>query len=115
MELELVQTPEEWRVLSSSGGVELYVRVRIKKSDYEETLGRYGSKQQRYSSFFNEWDFCLEFAGTPVLGPYDPNYDNDDDVYWRPDPAVHNDLNNSNEPVPFQVPHPSHETEAREE
>ncbi|KAF8887900.1 hypothetical protein CPB84DRAFT_1849796 [Gymnopilus junonius] len=109
-ELETVQTPEErqrrasyecnpptkntkmytWERVNSSGGIKVYVRVHVKKSNHQNTLACYEDFKTQYNPFFNEWDFCTDYLGSPVLKGYDPGDDSDDDYDY--------DGNNNSQP-----------------
>jgi hypothetical protein len=39
-----------------------YTRVKLTKSQAEDTFGLYGKHQRRYDAFANEWDLCEDFG-----------------------------------------------------
>jgi hypothetical protein len=64
----------------------LYTRVRVTKSEYEDCFERHGKNQRRYDSFYNEWDMCTDFG---VLDASDiAALDEEDDIYG-PARAMH--------------------------
>ena len=44
------------------GDDDLYTRVRVTKSEYEDCFERHGKYQRRYDAFANEWDMCEDFG-----------------------------------------------------
>lgn len=64
-----------WEKTRSSGGRELYMRVRVPKKSNEEVYSGYRPSQRCFNAFSNEWDLCHEFQfGT------DKGYDSDSDI-----------------------------------
>lgn len=51
-----------WQVIRSSGGVELFMRVRVNHSEHEKLFAVTSKRQRVYDGFTNEWDVCREFA-----------------------------------------------------
>ena len=76
----------------------LYTRVRVTKSEYEDCFGRYGKKQRRYDSFYNEWDMCKDFGSR---GPDERviTESDDEDNILGPLPTAHQ--------TPTHLPEPS--------
>lgn len=72
-----------WEKTQSSGGLELYKRVKVNKKENEDVFAFYRSHQRVFNAFSNEWDFCEEFCFGPVDDSYDSDsgseYGNDDD------------------------------------
>jgi hypothetical protein len=72
-----------WEKTQSSGGLELYKRVKVNKKENEDVFAFYRSHQRLFNAFSNEWDFCEEFCFGPVDDSYDSDsgseYGNDDD------------------------------------
>ena len=50
-----------WEKTRSSGGQELYMRVRVNKKCNEDVYSEYRPSQRCYNAFSNEWDFCHDF------------------------------------------------------
>jgi len=69
-----------WEKTQSSGGVELYKRVRVNKKENEDTYYFYRPHERLFNAFSNEWDFCKDFRFGPVDYSYDSGdeYDSDD-------------------------------------
>ena len=84
-----------WEKTLSSGGQELYMRVRVNKKCNEEVYLDYRPSQRRYNAFSNEWDFCHEFNFGSDRG-YDSDSDSEDyDLeYDNPIEDGHEDINN---------------------
>jgi hypothetical protein len=66
-----------WEKTHSSGGKELYMRVRVKKKCNEDVYSEYRSSQRCYNAFSNEWDMCHEFHFGSDDG-YESDSDGDD-------------------------------------
>ncbi len=75
----------EWTRVRTSGGKEIYVRVRVSKRQNERVYHSYGEDERRYNAFYNEWDLCKEFSGKiPVVTGFSSDSDsNSDDDDWR--------------------------------
>lgn len=98
-----------WEKTRSSGGQELYMRVRVNKKRNEDVYSEYRSSQRCYNAFSNEWDFCRDFHFGSESS--DPGYDSDSDS----DDFFNNDkeCNNTIEGGPMDmdtddIPQPSH-------
>ncbi|KDR77443.1 hypothetical protein GALMADRAFT_138554 [Galerina marginata CBS 339.88] len=73
-----------WEKTRSSGGKELYMRVRVNQDCNQDVYWEYRPSQRCYNAYANEWDLCQEFhfgsdrgyaAGNDDSGSDD--YDND--------------------------------------
>jgi hypothetical protein len=64
-----------WEKTQSSGGLELYKRVKVNKKENEDVYAYYRSHQRLFNAFSNEWDFCEDFC----FGPVDDSYESDDE------------------------------------
>jgi hypothetical protein len=51
----------EWEKTQSSGGREVYKRVRVNKKRNEDVYDSYKAYQRCFNAFTNEWDLCHEF------------------------------------------------------
>ncbi|KAF8153043.1 hypothetical protein B0H34DRAFT_861250 [Crassisporium funariophilum] len=74
----------EWEKTQSSGGLELYKRVKVNKKANETVFHSYRSHQRLFNAFSNEWDLCEDFQfGIVDNTSYsDDGYDSgNDDVY----------------------------------
>jgi hypothetical protein len=67
-----------WEKVRSSGGRELYMRVRVNKRQHEDVYDLYRRSQRLYNALSNEWDFCKEFC-FPVAGASDYLSDDSDE------------------------------------
>jgi len=65
-----------WEKAQSSGGRQLYKRVKVDRKYNEVTYHNFRSHQRLYNAFANEWDLCEDFSFTPAVN--DPT-DSDDD------------------------------------
>ena len=81
----------EWEKTQSSGGREVYQRVKVNKKCNEDVYNFYKPYQRLYNAFSNEWDLCVEFS----IGKKD-GYDSDSD----------SDYDDKNYPEKF-VSHPT--------
>ena len=52
----------EWEKTQSSGGREVYQRVKVNKKRNEDVYSFYKPYQRLYNAFANEWDLCEEFT-----------------------------------------------------
>ena len=70
-----------WVKVQSSGGRELYMRVRADKKDNHNVYDQYGTKERLYNAASNEWDFCKDFCfpGSGNISPSDSDFDDDMD------------------------------------
>lgn len=50
-----------WEKSHSSGGCEVYQRVKVNKKENEDIYCQYKNYQRVYNAFANEWDFCMDF------------------------------------------------------
>jgi len=50
-----------WEKSHSSGGCEVYQRVKANKKENEDIYCHYKRYQRIYNAFANEWDFCTDF------------------------------------------------------
>ena len=66
-----------WDRITTSGGVEVYARLRVPKKCNEDTYFLFPLAARRYNACFNEWDFSDEFA--PPRLPRLPRFDASDD------------------------------------
>ena len=74
-----------------------YTRVKLTRSQAEDTFGLYGKHQRRYDAFANEWDLCEDF------GPLDKRQRAEgDEEFTVPDVAVSRD-----QATPSHSVHPS--------
>ena len=64
----------EWEKTQSSGGREVYQRVKINKKRNEDVYCFYKPHQRLFNAFSNEWDLCEEFS----IGKKD-GYESDSD------------------------------------
>ncbi|KAF8156129.1 hypothetical protein B0H34DRAFT_799189 [Crassisporium funariophilum] len=74
----------EWEKTQSSGGLELYKRVKVNKKANKTVFHSYRSHQRLFNAFSNEWDLCEDFQfGIVDNTSYsDDGYDSgNDDVY----------------------------------
>jgi hypothetical protein len=69
-----------WEKVRSSGGRELYMRVRAGKKDHQNVYDRYGTSERVYNAASNEWDFCKDFRLSGAGGNSPPDSDFDDDM-----------------------------------
>ena len=76
-----------WEKTRSSGGQELYMRVRVKKTCNEDVYSEYRPSQRSFNAFSNEWDFCHEFHFGSDEGY---NSDSDSDDYFNSDKECDN-------------------------
>jgi len=69
-----------WEKTQSSGGLELYQRVKVNKKENEDIWSYYRPHQRLFNAFSNEWDFCEDFRFGPVDDSYNSGdeYDSDD-------------------------------------
>ena len=51
----------EWEKTQSSGGREVYQRVRVNKKRNEDVYDFYKTHERLFNAFANEWDLCHEF------------------------------------------------------
>jgi hypothetical protein len=74
-----------WEKTRSSGGRDLYIRVRVEKKRNEDVYSEYKPSERCYNAFSNEWDFCHEFDFVSGHGNNSDGYnsDSDDDVYYN--------------------------------
>ena len=75
-------TMYEWKKIMTSGGKEVYVRIRVTKRLNGHVHRSYSDLESRYNHFFNEWDFCKEFSGKSAVVTgfsFDSSSDDDDD------------------------------------
>jgi hypothetical protein len=84
-----------WEKTRSSGGKELYMRVRVRKKCNEDVYSQYRPSQRRYNAFSNEWDFCYEFHFGSDRG-CDSDSD-DDDFYNNNGPELDNAIADSDD------------------
>ena len=68
-----------WEKVRSSGGRELYMRVRVSKRQHEDIYSMYGKSQRLYNAASNEWDFCKDFC-FPAATDSQPESDSDEDT-----------------------------------
>jgi len=61
----------------------LYTRVRVTKSEYEDCFDRHGRHRRRYDAFSNEWDMCKDF-GPPEKRQIAENSEDEDEDYDLP-------------------------------
>ncbi|KAF8189076.1 hypothetical protein BJ912DRAFT_1106291, partial [Pholiota molesta] len=61
-----------WEKIQSSGGKEVYMRLRVNKKRNEHVFGSYKKHQRIYNSLTNEWDLCREFGARPPSIPPQP-------------------------------------------
>jgi hypothetical protein len=73
-----------WEKVRSSGGRELYMRVRVNKRQHEDVYNMYGRTERLYNAASNEWDFCKDFS-FPAVGEADPDPDPDYDTDYSDD------------------------------
>jgi hypothetical protein len=66
-----------WEKTQSSGGLELYQRVKVNKKENEDIWSYYrlGPYQHLFNAFSNKWDICEDFC----FGDVDDSYDSDDE------------------------------------
>ena len=101
----------EWKKIQTSGGKEVYVRIRVTKRNNERVYFSYRSLERRFDPFYNEWDFCKEFSGnTPVMTGYTDSdsegEDGDPDVPTRPYSPPHKSPGPRTPPRPCTPPRP---------
>jgi hypothetical protein len=70
-----------WEKTRSSGGQELYMRVRVNKRCNQDVYSEYRPSQRCYNSFSDEWDFCHEFHFGSDDGCESDGDDDSDDYY----------------------------------
>jgi hypothetical protein len=56
-----------WEKIRSSGGKEVYMRLRVDKKRNEQVFSSFKQHQRIYNALTNEWDLCKEF-GRDVSG-----------------------------------------------
>ena len=76
-----------WEKVRSSGGRELYMRVRVNKRQNEDVYDLYSGTQRIYNSASNEWDFCKDFCFADVGGNSPPDSDTDEDMGYDDEPC----------------------------
>lgn len=74
-----------WQKIRSSGGRELYMRVRANKRDHENVYDQYGPTKRLYNAASNEWDFCKDFSFPAAEGEHDSGPDSDGDTDYSDD------------------------------
>lgn len=73
-------TMYEWEKTQSSGGLELYKRVKVNKKANEHVYHNYRPHQRLFNAFANEWDLCEDFEfGDVDNSNSDDGYDSYDD------------------------------------
>jgi hypothetical protein len=72
----------EWEKSQSSGGREVYQRVKVNKKRNEDVYCFYKPCQRLYNAFANEWDLCEEFSFGNTDGYDSDSDDNYDDQYY---------------------------------
>jgi hypothetical protein len=50
-----------WEKTHSSGGCEVYQRVKVNKKENDDIYDQFKHYQRVYNAFANEWDFCKDF------------------------------------------------------
>jgi hypothetical protein len=68
-----------WEKVRSSGGKEMYMRVRVNKRQHEDIYSQFTSSQRVYNAALNEWDFCEDFCFPTTAGDPQPDPDSDPD------------------------------------
>ena len=72
----------EWEKTQSSGGREVYQRVKVNKKRNEDVYNIYKPYHRLYNAFSNEWDLCEEFSiGKKDSDDSDSDSDYDDRNY----------------------------------
>lgn len=67
-----------WEKAQSSGGRQLYKRVKVDRRYNELTFHDFKSHQRLYNAFANEWDLCEDFCFSPIDdSDSDDEYDSD--------------------------------------
>ena len=82
-------TMYEWEKIRSSGGQEMYTRIRVNKKANEDVYARYKSWERVYNAVANEWDFCEDFSFGPRTAEElqeDDSGDDYDDYDYCPQP-----------------------------
>jgi hypothetical protein len=87
----------EWEKTQSSGGQEVYRRVKVNKKANEDVLYFYKPYQRLYNAFANEWDLCKEFN----FGNKDGDDSDSDSGYDDPNYPHNFD----SQPTPLSPPH----------
>jgi hypothetical protein len=72
----------EWEKKQSSGGREVYQRVRVNKKRNEDVYCFYKPYQRLFNAFANEWDLCDEFNFGSKEG-YQSDTDSDSEYDFR--------------------------------
>ena len=72
-----------WEKARSSGGRELYMRVRVNKRQQEDVYSLYGKSQRLYNAASNEWDFCKDFNFPAAAADSQPESDSDEDTEYN--------------------------------
>ena len=76
----------EWEKTQSSGGREVYQRVKVNKKRNEDVFSTYESYERLFNAFANEWDLCHEFnIGNKKKDASDSDSDSDFDDQHYPD------------------------------
>jgi hypothetical protein len=63
-----------WEKIRSSGGKEVYMRLRVNKKRNEQVFASYERHQRIYNSLANEWDLCREFSPEPTANSPNPDH-----------------------------------------
>ena len=74
-----------WEKVRSSGGRELYMRVRVNKREHEDVYDRYGRSERLYNAASNEWDFCEDFCFPAGPDDSQPDSDSEEDIEYNDD------------------------------
>jgi hypothetical protein len=75
----------EWEKTQSSGGREVYQRVKVNKKRNENVFCSYKPYQRLFNAFSNEWDLCDEFCFGKKDGYVSDSESEDDDQNYPKD------------------------------
>ena len=70
----------QWTKVRTSGGQELYMRVRIARGEYRHFHTSFGKKRTCYNAMANEWDVFPDFLPEDDEDDSDANADDDSDA-----------------------------------
>ena len=93
-----------WEKVRSSGGRELYMRVRVNKREHEDVYDRYRKTERLYNALSNEWDFCEDFCFPTAAGDSQPDSDHDDDTEYDDEPPQFISEHRMRSPTPLPPP-----------
>lgn len=104
-----------WEKIVTTGGMVVFARVAVAKSQNEDVLSGFTKNQQKYNAFANEWDVFEGFAPGEYVPDDDDDYSDDafDDIYGTkpapPQPQHHRaDYSPSPTDRPVDIDSPVH-------